>query len=300
MTVTKSNNHNVEKIFFALPGNEALTNALAKKCGAEVGDASIRRFPDGETYVKINSDVKNKKIIAVCTFNHPDDKILPLYFLTKTAKNLGAKYIHLVAPYLAYMRQDKRFQEGESITSEYFAGLISFFVDELTTIDPHLHRIASLSEIYSIPTKVLHASGLISQWIKNNIKKAVLVGPDSESEQWVAEAAKEAATPYIVLQKKRKGDREVEVSVPDVKKFTDHTPVLIDDIISTARTMIETVGHLRRAGMKPPTCVGVHGIFAGNAYQDLVNAGTGKIITCNTIAHESNGIDITELLTNNI
>lgn len=283
-----------------MPGNEALTNALAKRCAAEVGDATIRRFPDGESYVKINSDVKNKKVIIICTLNHPDDKILPLYFLAKTVKDLGAKHICLVAPYLAYMRQDTRFQEGEGITSEYFARLISFFVDELITIDPHLHRISKLSEIYTVPTKVLHASNLISDWIKNNIDKPVLVGPDSESEQWVSEAAKNAHAPYIILQKKRKGDTEVEIEVPHVEKFMEYTPVLVDDIISTARTMMETVRHLKTAGMKPPVCIGVHGIFAGNAYKDLLDCGAGKVITCNTIPHESNKIDIADLIAQNI
>ena len=286
----------MKNIFFALPGNESFTKSLAEKCKAEIGNATIRCFPDGETYVKINSDVRNKKVVLICSLNHPDDKLLPLYFLVKTAKDLGAKDICLVAPYLAYMRQDKRFHQGEGITSEYFAKLISFFVDELITIDPHLHRRTSLSEIYSVPTQVLHASNLISDWIKMNIEKPVLVGPDSESEQWVSEVAKNANAPYIVLQKNRRGDRDVEVSIPHLEKFKDHTPVLVDDIISTARTMIETVNHLKEAGMKPPVCIGVHGVFADTAYNDLKNAGAGKIVTCNTIPHETNGIDISDIL----
>jgi ribose-phosphate pyrophosphokinase len=166
----------------------------------------------------------------------------------------------------------------------------------LITIDPHLHRIKSLSEIYNIPTKVTHAASHISAWIKNNIVTPLLIGPDLESEQWVSEVAKNANAPYIILTKIRHGDRNVEVSVPHFDTYKDHTPVLVDDIISTGRTMIETIGHLKTAGMQPPICIGVHAIFAGNAFQEIKDSGAKKIITCNTIPHQSNHIDISDLL----
>lgn len=284
------------KIFFALPGNEKLTESLAEKCHAELGKAIIRQFPDGETYIKIESDVKDKQVILVCTLNHPDKKLLPLYYLSQTAKELGAKSTCLVAPYLAYMRQDKRFHPGEAITSSFFAKLLSSFTDSLITIDPHLHRRSSLSEIYSIPTIVIHAADLISKWILSNIENPVLVGPDSESAQWVSEIAYHANAPFIILEKTRKGDEKVTISVPHIEKYKDHTPVLVDDIISTARTMITTIGHLKKAGMKKPVCIGIHGVFANNAFSDLLFAGAQEVITCNTIPHESNRIEIDEIL----
>lgn len=288
----------MKKIVFALPGNESLAESIIADTKAEKGDFTLRQFPDGETYVRVLSDVENKDVIVVCTLDHPDHKLLPLFFLCKLLKDLKTKSICLIAPYLAYMRQDKQFNPGEAVTSDYFAKLLSSFVDKLITIDPHLHRRTSMKEIYSIPCEVLHASGLISKWVKNNIPDAILIGPDSESEQWVSEVAKNAGVPFLVLQKIRHGDRDVEVSVPQVEKYKNHTPVLVDDIISTARTMIETVKHLKKAGMKPPVCIGVHGIFAGNAYESLLNAGAWQIITCNTIPHESNGIDVSDLLVN--
>jgi ribose-phosphate pyrophosphokinase len=290
----------MKKIFFALPGNVELTQSLVEKCQAEFGKAIVRQFPDGETYIKIESDVKDKQVMVFCTLNHPDEKILPLYYLSQTAKELGAKSICLVSPYLAYMRQDKRFQPGEGITSSYFAKLISSFADSLITIDPHLHRRSSLSEIYTIPTTVIHAADLISKWIQENITNPVLVGPDSESEQWVSEVAHRANAPFIILEKIRKGDTAVEISVPNVAKYKDFTPVLIDDIISTARTMIETIGHLKKTGMKKPVCIGIHGIFANDAYTDLLTAGAELVVTCNTIPHVSNRIKIDEVISERI
>lgn len=286
----------METILFALSGNEKLTAKLAQQLQTEIGEVTIRQFPDRETYVQIKSDVKGKKVVLVCTLHQPDDKLLPLYFLSKTAKDLGAECTCLIAPYLAYMRQDKRFHQGEAVTSEYFGSLISQFAETLVTIDPHLHRRSSLSEVYQIPCKVEHAANHISAWIKNNIENPVLVGPDSESEQWVSEVAKNAEAPFIVLEKIRHGDRDVEISVPNVDHYKKHTPVLVDDIVSTARTMIETVEHLNNANMKAPVCIGVHAVFAGNAYQELKRAGASRIVTCNTIPHESNGIDVSDLL----
>ncbi len=283
-------------LIFALPGNEALTHSLARQLQAGHGQVVLRRFPDGETYVRFRQDVSKRDIIFTCTLQAPDDKFLPLYFLAKTARELGAKKIGLIAPYLAYMRQDRRFREGESVTSRHFAELISSCFDWLVTVDPHLHRYHSLNEIYEIPNRIVHAAPIIAQWIHDQINHPLLIGPDSESEQWVAEVAKRAKAPHIVLNKIRHGDRDVKVSVPDVRKWQSHTPVLVDDIISTGHTMLETVSHLKKTKMRPPVCIGVHGIFVDGAYENLLAAGVQKIVTCNTIAHSSNEINIVDAL----
>ncbi|MDO9188161.1 MAG: ribose-phosphate pyrophosphokinase [Bacteroidia bacterium] len=286
----------MKKIVFSLPGNEALANYIVDSIQADRGVSEFRKFPDGETYVRILSSVEEKDVIVVCTLHQPDAKLLPLLFLCSLLRDLKVRSICLVAPYLAYMRQDKQFNPGEAITSEYFAKLLSSNVDRLVTVDPHLHRRVSMKEIYSIPCEVLHADRLISKWVKKNIPNALLIGPDSESEQWVSEVAKNAGVPFIILQKIRNGDRNVEVSVPQVEEYKNYTPVLVDDIISTARTMIETVVLLNKAGMKPPVCIGVHAVFAENAYEDLIRSGVSKVVTCNTVLHESNAIDIGEII----
>ena len=286
----------MKPVILGLPGNETICHALAKRLDAEVAEAIVRHFPDSESYVRIKTQLSERQVIMVCTLDRPDKKILPLLFAAATARELGATNIGLVAPYLAYMRQDRRFRAGEAITSVYFARLLSSFIDWLVTVDPHLHRRSSLSEIYSIPSKVAHAALTVSEWIRENVNDPVLIGPDSESEQWVAAVAAAARAPYVVLEKRRRGDRDVEVSVPEIEQWQERTPVLVDDIISTARTMIETVAHLKRAEMRPAVCIGVHGIFAGDAYAQLLAAGAARVVTCNTVPHASNGIDLSDLL----
>lgn len=287
-------------MLFTIPGNEVLANSLIILLHADAGEVVTRHFPDGETYVKILSSVYQKEAIIVCSLHQPDDKILPLYFLAKTLKEFGASSVTLVTPYLPYMQQDKRFTDGECISSELFAKLLSSFVDKVITIDPHLHRHTSLDEIYSIHTSVLHVSPLISKWVKENIHQPILIGQYCESGQWIAKMAADANAPYIILEKTFKGDRDVKVVVPLAEKSKVCTPVLVDSIISSANTMTENIGYLKKTGMKPPVCIGIHAVFASGAYDKLIKAGTGKIITCNTIAHPSNAIYIDELLSQEI
>ncbi len=286
----------MNQLLFPLAGNEQLADSLSKLKGIEKGSITFRHFPDGESYIKINSNVAGKHAIIICTLNDPDTKILQLYFIAKTLKELGALKVTLIAPYLAYMRQDMRFTEGEVVSSVYFSKLISSCCDNIITIDPHLHRYKSLNEIYTIPAVALHAAPVIARWIHENIERPVLAGPDVESMQWVQEVAHYAQAPFFVLQKKRKSDTDVEISVPHIAKYSAHTPVLIDDIISTGSTMVATILHLKNAGMQPPVCIGVHGLFANDAYDKLLHAGAGRIITCNTVAHASNAIEISGLI----
>ena len=285
-----------DRVLIPMPGNAELGDRLAKAVGIDTGSVEVRRFPDGETYVRLDGALTGLSIVLVCSLDRPDDKLLPLLFAASTARELGAASVGLVAPYLAYMRQDRRFRPGEAVTSSYFAQVLSRHFDWLVTVDPHLHRRNSLSEIYSVPAVALHAAPLLSEWIAREIANPVLIGPDSESDQWVAAVARGAGAPYVVLEKTRRGDREVEISIPEMARWMRHTPVLVDDIVSTGRTMIETMHHLKAAATKPPVCVVIHGVFVGNAYAELRAAGAQRIVSANTIPHESNGIDVTSLL----
>ncbi len=283
-------------LLVALRTNDGLSEKLAEAAGAELARVKIRRFPDRETYLRYDTSPVGRAVVVLCSLDRPDGKFLPLLFAAAAARDLGAASVGLVSPYLAYMRQDRRFQPGEAVTSTYFARTLAREIDWIVTVDPHLHRRTSLSEIYSVPNVALHATPMIADWIRGNVDRPLIVGPDEESRQWVAAVASNAGAPSVVLRKIRRGDRDVEVSVPDIELWRGHTPVIVDDIVSTARTMIETVGHLTRVGMRPPVCIAVHGLFEGRAYRSLLKAGASRVVTSNTIPHESNAIDVTDLL----
>ena len=281
---------------FTMPGHEGLGVRLATALSAPEGALTLREFPDGETYVRGESRCDGQDAVIAANLYQPNAQVLPLVFAARATRVLGARRVVLVTPYLPYMRQDARFQPGEVITSRLFAQLLSNTFDGLVTVDPHLHRYTTLDEIYTIPTRVEHAAPAVARWIYSNVNRPLIVGPDSESEQWVREVADMAGAPCIVLSKTRRGDRDVEITVPELAPGRAHTPVLVDDIISTARTMIETIAHLIEAGYQRPVCIGVHAVFAGDAYEALQNAGAADVVTCDTVAHPSNRIDLTDVL----
>ena len=166
-----------------LPGNEAIADVVATRLAAPLGRLDMRSFPDGETYLRFENEPAGMDVILVCSMDRPDPKFLPLVFAADTARDLGASRVVLVAPYLCYMRQDKRFHAGEAVTSVSFARLVSAAFDGLVTLDPHLHRYRDLAEIYSVPAAVVHSAAPIAGWIARNEPKPLLLGPDIESEQ---------------------------------------------------------------------------------------------------------------------
>lgn len=288
-------------LLFSFPEQDGFASQLLSAAGPlpaagwQHGDLEMRRFPDGESYIRIDSDVRDLDVAILCQLHQPDSKLMPLLLLADTLRDLGARRIGLIAPYLAYMRQDKRFQAGEGVTSHYVARLLSQHLDWLLTVDPHLHRISDLQQIYSIPARSLTAVAPMAAWIKANVRQPVVIGPDSESEQWAANVAQLAGCPWEVLQKTRFGDRSVAVSLPHVASYSGHTPVLVDDIISTGKTMIQTASHLQAAGLCAPVCVAVHGIFAEGAMLDMQEHGL-QVVTSNSIADPSNRIDLAPLI----
>jgi ribose-phosphate pyrophosphokinase len=279
-------------VLIPLPGSEEHARRLGARLDYPVVIPELRQFPDGEHYVRIAGDVPDD---AAIVGNASGDNFLRIAFLAGAARDLGAKRVGLIAPYLAYMRQDIRFKPGEAVTAKYFARLVSSTVDWLVTVDPHLHRLDSLAGVYTIPTTIARAAPAIAQWVAAEVSDPVLVGPDAESVQWVSAVAAHCGAPFMILEKTRRGDRDVSISEPD-RPWNGHTPVVIDDIVSTGRTMIEATRRLRAAGSAPPMCVAIHAVFADSLHDALLDAGARGIVTCDTIGHATNKICVTDPL----
>jgi ribose-phosphate pyrophosphokinase len=269
-------------IVFAMPGNERLASELAALTGSEQGSLECRHFPDGESYVRVHSEVRNEDVFLVCTLAGADEQFLPLVFAARALRSTGANGITLVAPYLAYLRQDRHFHSGEAVSARIFADLLSREFDRLITVDPHLHRIASLEEIYGIPAAAVHAGSLIGAWVRDHVESPVLLGPDAESAQWVEEIARTAGCPWAVFGKERKGDREVRLTPPPLDRLAGRVPVLADDIIASGATMLEAASLLRAAGFAAPYCVAVHGLFDGTTAAKLEGVAR-SLMTSDTI-----------------
>ena len=285
----------MQRLTLALPGNEDFARRLAQTYGGDVGRIETRRFPDGESYVRLHGEPTGQIVDLICTLTHPDPQFLLLVFAADAARELGAREVNLVAPYLAYMRQDKRFHDGESVTSRSFARMVSSTFDKLLTVDPHLHRYPTLSALYTIPTSTLHAAPLLADWIAEHVEKPLIVGPDEESEQWAGSIASRIGAPHVVLRKTRHGDRSVDIEVPDLSVWRDRTPVLVDDIASSGRTLAIAAHKLAEQGMRKPECVVVHALFAEDAWT-LLTPLFARITSTDTVPHPSNRIGLASLI----
>ena len=288
-----------KRLIIPLPGNEELATAIAAADNFQLGALETRHFPDGESYVRFLDDVEGRHVDLICTLAHPNDNFLAVVFAADAAREFNARSVNLVTPYLAYMRQDIRFKAGEAITSRTFARLVSSSFDSLLTIDPHLHRYHSLSEIYTIPATHLASAPVLAKWISQNIEKPLLIGPDEESEQWVSQIGELSGAPFTVLRKTRYGDRNVEIHMGDLSQWKGRIPVLVDDIVSSGRTMVEAARQLQAQGLAKPVCVVVHGLFADDAYQRL-SAIAEKVVSTDCVPHISNGISVAGLLAEGI
>ena len=283
-------------LVLASGGSDTLARHLADALGLPLGTVESRRFPDGETYLRLDADCRGRHVVIACTLDRPDPKLLPLVFLAEAARAEGALRVGLVAPYLAYMRQDQQFRPGEAVTSRMFAALLSRHIDWLVTVDPHLHRVHALDEIYAVPSGVVAAAPALAAWIAAHVTRPLVVGPDEESAQWVRDVATRAGAPFVVMRKVRRGDRTVEITAPDISAWRDHTPVVVDDVVSSGQTMIATVRRLVEAGLASPVCLAVHALFPPETAAALRAAGASGIVTTNTINHPASAIDIVPLL----
>ena len=283
-------------LLFELSAAPGLAARLAERLPCDLAELSTRHFPDGESFLRFDTPVEGRDVILLCTLDRPDPKFAPLLFAARGARERGARSIGLVAPYLAYMRQDTEFHPGEVVTSRLFARLISEQFDWLVTIDPHLHRYPALDAIYAIPAFAATATDAIADWIRDNVNDPVIVGPDEESRQWADRIASRARARSIVLTKNRSGDFSVSIDPAALDHLESGTPVLIDDIASSARTLIEAAELVKRSGRQAPLCAVVHAIFAGDSYERLQKVGVPKVVSTNSVAHESNAIDVSDIL----
>jgi len=274
-------------------GSEKFAKQLAKHVKAAYAQPVTGYFPDGELKMRIPADVRGKHAVVVYSFQpYPGEVLIEALFAMGACRQQGAKKVTLVAPYMGFMRQDKMFHPGEAVSNRIVAQLLSS-ADHIITMDPHLHRIHSLHEIFRTKTTTLTADDLLASHILKEHKNSVVVGPDEESSQWAADVAETAGVEHIILKKKRYTATNVRILVKSKIPLKGRHIVIVDDIISTGHTMIEPIKQLKQMGVKSVTCLGVHAVFAGSALQDLKSLGV-KVECTNTIKNPVAKIDVTK------
>jgi len=260
---------------------------LAQASGLTPHQIERHRFPDGELKLRLPAALP-RQVVVLRSLNDPNEKLVELLLLATTARTLGAQHLTLVAPYLAYMRQDLAFHAGEVISQRVVGSFIAGLFDALITVDPHLHRVSTLAQAVPVAQPlVLSGAPLLGDWIALHRAQPLLIGPDEESAQWVAQAAQRHGFDYAVCHKTRHNDHAVQVQLPQVD-VAGRQVVVMDDVISTGHTVAQATKMLLAAGARSVDVAVTHALFAPGALALLKQAGVGEIWSTDCIAHASN------------
>ena len=274
---------------------ESQGRRLAKALGIPFSLVTIHKFPDGESLVTLPEKLSDK-VIVCRSLDHPNEKLIELLLVAKAVKERGVHYISLVAPYLCYMRQDKAFNPGEVVSQQIIGTFLGGLVDAVITVDAHLHRINSLKQVIPVEQALnLSASPLMTDFLAKRGENTLLVGPDAESEQWVSAIAAPAGLDHVIANKVRLGDRLVNITLPDYD-YKGRDVVLVDDMVSTGKTMVAVAEKLKAAGTRSINCLVTHALFTGDAISQLKQAGIEQIWSTDSISHPSNVIHLDRLL----
>lgn len=288
-----------DQIVIGGSGSQGLAARVAHKMNATFGNVEIKTFPDGEKYLRIHTPVKGKETVLIQTMGFmPDRMLMEMLFLTETLSELGASKITAVVPYFAYSRQDVSFKRGEVVSFRVVTKLLeSSGVEELYTVDIHLHRVTDASKMFKIPCYNLTAMPLIGEFIRNNysLVDPKVIAPDEEAEQWASAMAKELDADFSVMKKVRKGPEEVEISAEDLG-VDGRDVVIADDIISTGGTMAKAISLAKGAGANMVIAACTHPLLIGGALSLIHQSGALEVIGTDTVPSSVRVVSIDQLL----
>lgn len=282
-------------LLLAFDDESAAAGRLAACLGIDWALVQRHRFPDGESRLRLPPRLP-AELLLLRGLHQPNDKLVELLIALPAARALGAQRIVLVSPYLAYMRQDMAFTPGEAVSQRHIATLLAGQVDGLVTVDPHLHRIASLDEVMpGCRSLALSAAPLLGAHIASMLPGALVLGPDEESMQWVAAAARPQGLDHAVCRKQRFGDREVRVVLPEIA-LAGRAVVLLDDVASTGSTLVEAAQAVAAAGAASIDVAVTHGLFVGDALAQLHAVGVRHVWCSDAVPHPAAVVSLAPLL----
>ena len=282
-------------LVLAFDDEASLARSLATAVGWPCAVVERHRFPDGETRLRLPPGLP-PRVALLRGLQQPNDKLAELMLAAGGARELGAARLTLVSPYLAYMRQDMAFTPGEVVSQRHLGRLLAAYFDAVVTVDPHLHRVASMDEV--VPGRrgvALTAAPLLGAWIARQLPGALLIGPDEEAEQWVRVAAQAHGLDHAVCRKQRNGDRDVDVALPQVP-VAGRAVVLFDDVASTGRTLVTAARSLLRLGAASVDVAVTHGLFVEDAVAQIHAAGVRHVWSTDSVPHPSNVVSVVPLL----
>ncbi|MBI5720086.1 MAG: ribose-phosphate diphosphokinase [Burkholderiales bacterium] len=273
----------------------AMGRALAHALGWPLDVVRRHAFPDGETRLTLPPALP-PEVVLLRGLQDPNAKLTELLLAAAGARELGADGLTLICPYLAYMRQDMAFAPGEVVSQRHLGALLAQAFDSVITVDPHLHRVATLDEV--LPGRrgmSLSAAPMLGRFVADRVPGALLLAPDEEAGRWVRAAAEAAALDHAVCLKERRGDRDVSVSLHGAP-VRGRAVVVLDDVASTGRTLAAAARAALAAGAAGVDVAVTHALFVGDAFAHVAAAGVRRVWSSDCVPHASNAVSVVPLL----
>ena len=278
------------------PASTKLGQKIAELLNAEAVPVAFKTFPDGESYVRLEGEVKDEQAVIVQTTDPPQDsKLVQLALLVDAAKRNGARKVRAIVPYLAYARQDKVFLQGEALSIEMIANMLKAAgVDDLTTINVHQEKILTG---FPFPANTVSAIPLLAERFKQKgLGKAFALAPDKGAIRWAEQAEKVLGGGYGYLDKQRDrytGQVQVEKKTLDVK---GKTVIIFDDIISTGGTIVAAAKILKELEARRIYASCVHPLLIGDAEERINDAGVEEIVGTDSVSSRVSQVSLAPLI----
>ncbi|KUO43142.1 MAG: hypothetical protein APU95_01195 [Hadesarchaea archaeon YNP_N21] len=279
------------------PSSEELGRKVAWELREKIVALEYKNFPDGENYLRFTGEFKDEDVVIVQTTGPPQDtNLIKLLFMIETAKGLGAKKVVAVVPYFAYARQDERYRPGEVVSAEVVIDLLEKAgLDGFVTFDIHNPELLGK---FKIRATSLTAMPLIGEYFSRlNLKKPFVLAPDQEAPRRAEIVAGILGCEHSWLDKFR--DRitgEIRSEIHEDFDVSGRDIIIVDDIISTGKTIVNAVEILRKKGAANIYVGCTHPVLAPGALERIAGAGAKEVVSTDSIPSSISKISLAPLI----
>jgi len=277
------------------PASLELGKKIAELLKAKVANIVFKRFPDGESYIRFEGELREEIVVVVQTTSPPQDmNLFQLFLMTDTARDMGAERVVAVVPYMAYSRQDTRFLHGEAFSIQTVAKLMKEAgVDQLITVNMR----QKVLERFPFPAQTVSAIPLLAEHFKNKgLEGAFALAPDEGAKEYAIAAARVLGGGYGWRHKER--DRYTGAIIFREEEFDvkGKDAIVFDDIISTGSTTADTVKMLKTQGAKRVFSACVHPLLVGDAERKIMSNGAEEIVGTDCVPSVVSKVSVAPLL----
>jgi len=261
--------------------NRPLADEIAEHMGIPIGDATIKRFADGEIFVRINQNARGRDVFIIQPTPPPADTIMEALLLVDAAKRASAARVTVVMPYFGYARQDRKDQPRVAIGAKLVANLIEAAgADRVLGMDFHTHQIQGF---FDVPVDHLYAAPVLTGYFrKKRLTDLVVVAPDVGAAKMARGFARRLDASFAIIDKRRPAPNVAEV-LTVVGDVEGRRCLIVDDMIDTAGTLESVVYALKDRGASEIYAAATHALLSGPAVQRLQESPLVEVVVTNTL-----------------